>query len=138
MTVTGRTVTPRVHWDAARRRLLVTYGTRALSARREVVAAPATVVLDGHGTALDVDIKALPDRVSDALSRYAVSRRRPPRDGIALDVDAAWLWLHLAEGTAAQRLSGTARVRLVLDGTDVVEVEVALPPTTAPTPGGSR
>ncbi|MEV6953730.1 hypothetical protein [Streptomyces sp. NPDC051183] len=138
MTKTGRTPTPKVDWDAARRRLLVGYGATAPLVHHEEVALPATVVLDGNGSAIDVDIMALPDRVADALAAYAVSVRRPPRNGIALDVDAAQLWLHLADGVPAQQLGGTAHVRISFGDTEIAEVELTLLPTPAPTPGDSR
>lgn len=127
-----------VDWDAACRRLLVGYGDAAHLPHHAVAALPATVVLDEHGCVIDVDIKALPDRVAHALATYAVSAGRPPKNGIALDADAAWLWLHLADGVPARRLGGTAHVRIALDGTEIVEVELTMLPTTTPTPGDSR
>ncbi|MER5310705.1 hypothetical protein ABT034_23280 [Streptomyces sp. NPDC002773] len=138
MTDSGHTTGPRTDWDAARHHLLVDYGSGAHLPCHEEVAVPATVVLDVHGSVIDVDIMALPERVADALSSYAVSVRKPPKNGIALDADAAWLWLHLADGVPAQRLSGAAHVRIAFAGPDVVEVDLTLHPKTAPRPGDRR
>ncbi|MFD3733895.1 hypothetical protein [Streptomyces sp. NPDC058632] len=138
MTKSGHTRAPKVDWDAARCHLLVDYGATAHPPRHEEVAVPAIVVLDRHGSAIDVDIMALPDRVAGALATYAVSVRKPPRNGIAFDVDAAWLWLHLVEGIPARQFGGTAHVRIAFDGTEIAEVELTLHSITASTPGDSR
>lgn len=138
MTDSGHITMPRADWDAARRHLLVDYGPSAHLPCHEEAVVPATVVLDVHGRVIDVDIMTLPDRVADALSRYAVSVRKPPKNGIAFDVDVAWLWLHLADGVPAQRFSGAAHVRIALDGPDIVKVDLTLHPKTAPTPGDRR
>ncbi|AXU14771.1 hypothetical protein D1794_19775 [Streptomyces clavuligerus] len=134
MVMTRPTPRPGVDWDAARRRLLVGYGAAGDHPRQEEVSVPARVVLDGQGGAVDVDIMALPDRVADALARYAVSVRRSPQDGIALDTDAGWLWLHLADGVPAEQLRGTAHVRITLDGSRIAEVELTLSPTAEAEP----
>ncbi|MFF5726804.1 hypothetical protein [[Kitasatospora] papulosa] len=138
MTDSVHSTGPRADWDAARHHLLIDYGPSAHLPRHEEGVAPAAVVLDVHGRVSDVDIMTLPDRVADALSAYAVSVRKPPKNGIAFDADAAWLWLHLADGTPAQRFSGAAHVRIAFDGPDIVEVDLTLHPQTAPTPGDRR
>ncbi|MGW0615399.1 hypothetical protein [Streptomyces sp. NPDC002788] len=138
MTDSVHTTEPKTDWDAARRHLLVGYGPSAHLPYQEEVVAAATVVLDVHGRVIDVDIMTLPDRVADALSSYAVSVRKPPKNCIAFDVDAAWLWLHLADGVPAQRFSGAAHVRIAFDGPDIVEVDLTLHPQIEPTPGDRR
>lgn len=77
-----------------------------------VARALLTVDLDGRSRVLDVDLIGLPAGLLTPLGRYAVPPRPSGDSGpVALDLDAAWLWIHVQDGPRASRHRRSAVVR---------------------------
>lgn len=93
-----------------------------------VARALLAVDLDDHSRVLDVDVIGLPAELLTPLSRYAV----PPhpsygRDPVALDLDAAWLWIHVQDGRRAHRHRQPAIVRFSFAGERLAAIRARLP-----------
>ena len=82
-----------------------------------VARALLAVDLDGRSRVLDVDLIGLPAELLAPLSRYAVPPRPSTGGGpVALDLDAAWLWIHVQDGARVSRHRRSARVRFSFAG----------------------
>ncbi|MER5647539.1 hypothetical protein [Streptosporangium sp. NPDC002524] len=81
------------------------------------------VDLDERAGILDVDLVGLPPELLAWLSRYTAPADPSARCGsIALDQDAAWLWLHVRDGRRASRHRQPALVRFSFAGPRLVAV----------------
>ncbi|WP_436763205.1 hypothetical protein [Streptosporangium sp. V21-05] len=81
------------------------------------------VDLDERGDILDVDLVGLPPELLAPLSRYTAPAHPSARCGpVALDQDAAWLWLHVRDGRRASRHQRSALVRFSFAGPRLVAV----------------
>jgi hypothetical protein len=112
-------------WDHDRGMLRLTMDHTGDGSVRLAARAHAIVDQDGSGSILDVDMIGLPPLVLPHLREYRTRQGGPmPPSGIALDLDAAWLWLHLTEGTRAHRMAGSALVWLYLSETRLCRIEI--------------
>jgi hypothetical protein len=96
-----------------------------------VVAVAGRVLLavdvDRRSRVLDVDLIGLPAELLAPLSRYAVPPRPAAGSGpIALDLDAAWLWIHVQDGHRVSRHRRSAVVRFSFAGAGLVAVQARL------------
>jgi hypothetical protein len=118
---------PTVEWDPKLGRLRVCYTTAGKRYRREEVSSPVAVDFDTRGRVIDVDVADLPLRIADLLACYAVSRTRAVSQvGIALDLDARSLWLHLSNGHRADRICCQGSVSFAFDGEMLADVGMTL------------
>jgi hypothetical protein len=82
------------------------------------------VDLDDRSRVLDVDLIGLPAELLAPLGRYAVPPRPSAAAGpVALDLDAAWLWIHVQDGRRTSRHRVHAVVRFSFAGTGLVAVQ---------------
>ncbi|MEV0348598.1 hypothetical protein AB0H88_22715 [Nonomuraea sp. NPDC050680] len=85
------------------------------------------VDVDRRSRVLDVDLIGLPADLLAPLSRYAVSPRPSTDSGpIALDLDAAWLWIHVQDGHRVSRHRRSAVVRFSFAGAGLVAIQARL------------
>jgi hypothetical protein len=118
-------VTTSHEWDHGRGLLRVTADPSDDGAVRLAAQAHATVDQDDCGTVLDVDVIGLPALVLPHLRQYRAQPGTPmPPSGIAHDLDAAWLWVHLAGGPRAHRIAGLVLVSLCLSDRGLCRIEV--------------
>ncbi|MFD8478815.1 hypothetical protein [Kitasatospora sp. NPDC059673] len=125
-----------VEWEPGRGRLRVRVGGPRVRPGTDQPSpaefvAPVVLVLSEDSTPLDVEVRGLPAEAVRRLSPYsAVRHRAPASDVVSLDYEAGWLWVRLAEGTAARRLHATATVRLA-PGERFGGIDLDLRPGTA-------
>ncbi|MEU7829976.1 hypothetical protein [Nonomuraea sp. NPDC049129] len=85
------------------------------------------VDMDGRSRVLDVDLIGLPAELLAPLSRYAVPPRPTTDSGpVALDLDAAWLWIHVQDGHRVSRHRRPADVRFSFAGAGLVGIQARL------------
>ncbi|MEV1245299.1 hypothetical protein ACIBO2_02590 [Nonomuraea sp. NPDC050022] len=85
------------------------------------------VDLDCRSHVLDVDLIGLPAELLAPLSRYAVPPRPSTGSGpVALDLDAAWLWIHVQDGHRVSRQRRSADVRFSFAGAGLVAIQARL------------
>ncbi|MEV7122402.1 hypothetical protein [Kitasatospora griseola] len=127
-----------VEWEPGRGRLRVRVGGPPVRPGADEPSpaefvAPVVLVLSEDSTPLDVEVRGLPADAVRRLSPYSSTRHRAPAsDVVSLDYEAGWLWVRLAEGTAARRLHGTAGVRLAPgDGFGGVDLDFRPGPAAA-------
>jgi hypothetical protein len=92
------------------------------------VSARGIVSLDADGNVLDIDLVGLPSYALPYLTQYSVGRATNLHPSeLALDLDAAWLWIHLAEGQRATRRFGLARLELDIYAGVLVRLDIRFP-----------